>query len=295
MSPLYILPFDHRSSFLKIMGVSSTPTDEELALARRCKNIIYQGLMQAISLGVPKKDVAILVDEWLGSHVLEQANEDNVATSFPLEKSGSSEFVHEYVDWQQKILDLKPTYAKVLIRYNPLNKEVNQRQQRQLIAISHFLSSCSTKFLLELLVPPTDEQASDTYDNELRPQLTIQAIQELYGANILPDIWKLEGVISPQAMQDISLAVASKGSAQIVILGRGQDDNAVEQWLKIGAKANNSVGFAVGRTIFKTAIEQYVTHTCTEEEAITNVAKKFFYFFSLWLKEKNQMMATSSE
>ena len=169
MHPLYILPFDHRSSFLRIIDSSASPSEEELLLARKCKLIIYEGFKKAVALGIPKKDVAILVDEWLGNEVLVQANADGIATCFPLEKSSQQEFVHEYASWQDKLEEVNPTYAKVLIRYNPANKEVNQRQQRQLAAISTFLASSSIKFLLELLVPPTSEQKNEEYDTQLRP------------------------------------------------------------------------------------------------------------------------------
>ena len=293
MTPLYILPFDHRASFLKIIGAATPAADEDIALARKCKQIIYQGFQQAVKLGMPKEHAAVLVDEWLGEAVLHQAKQEAVAFCFPLEKSSQQEFAHEYTNWQEKLQDTKPAYAKVLIRYNPVNKERNKRQQRQLAALSAFLAEQPTKFLLELLVPPEAEQKVATYDTDVRPQLTVQAIQELYAAQVFPDVWKLEGVNSHEAMQRITDAVALHEDTSIVILGRGQDATAVERWLAIGASSPHSIGFAVGRTVFSDAIQKYAEGTCTEEQAVESIAEKFMHFFTLWIQAKNQMNATS--
>ena len=293
MKPLYILPFDHRGSFLKIINALSPPSDQELVLARKCKQLIYQGFKQAVATDIPASSAAILVDEWLGSEVLKQAKADGFIVCFPLEKSGQEEFVHEYIDWQDKLDEIKPDYAKILLRYNPTNKEVNERQRRQLAAISSFLSNSPTKFLLELLVPATTEQLKQVgsvaqYDNQLRPQLTIDAIKELYNAQIVPDVWKLEGVDTEESMQQLSDIVATKENINIILLGRGKNAQAVEHWLRVGATAPNAIGFAVGRTIFSEAIAQYANHTLTEEQTIEQIAKNFLHFFHIWIQEKNR-------
>lgn len=63
---LYILPFDHRSSFFKnIMELKNAPTKKDLELAKKLKQIIFEGFLLALNGFEDKKNFAILVDEKL--------------------------------------------------------------------------------------------------------------------------------------------------------------------------------------------------------------------------------------
>ena len=87
-------------------------------------------------------------------------------------------------------------------------------------------------------------------------------------------------------MDMISNAVAMHGDANIVILGRGRDAQAVEHWLVIGASAHNSIGFAVGRTIFSDAITSYVNKKYDEAEAVERIAENLCVFFMCGYRPK---------
>jgi myo-inositol catabolism protein IolC len=56
---LYILPFDHRGSFKKIIGVDSELTQKDIKKIKTYKNIIYAAFKKA---KINKDDSAILVD-----------------------------------------------------------------------------------------------------------------------------------------------------------------------------------------------------------------------------------------
>ena len=61
---LFILPFDHRSSFegglLEISG--RQPDSEEVQQLAGYKRVIYEGFVDAVTNGVPAETAAILVD-----------------------------------------------------------------------------------------------------------------------------------------------------------------------------------------------------------------------------------------
>jgi len=66
--PLYILPFDHRSSFeLKMFGWGEDLTPERTAQIAAAKQVIYDGFRAAVEAGAPKEKAGILVDEQFGS------------------------------------------------------------------------------------------------------------------------------------------------------------------------------------------------------------------------------------
>jgi hypothetical protein len=62
--------------------------------------------------------------------------------------------------------------------------------------------------MFELLVPAEESQLSHVngnkqrYDMEIRPRLTVQAIQQLQDAQVEPDVWKMEGLDRPTRLQE---------------------------------------------------------------------------------------------
>ena len=119
--PLYILPFDHRGSFqTKLFGWPGTLTAEQTAQIAASKQVIYDGFQAALEIGVPEGKAGILVDEQFGSAILESARNQGYTTACPAEKSGQEEFDFEYgEDFAKHIEAMRPTFCKVLVRYNP--------------------------------------------------------------------------------------------------------------------------------------------------------------------------------
>ncbi|MAG16031.1 IolC myo-catabolism protein [Candidatus Woesearchaeota archaeon] len=294
MTELYILPFDHRGSFMKIIAAASPPTEEDVAKAKEYKKIIYEALQKSIEGGVPKDKAGILVDEWLGKEILTDAKSKGLITCTPLEKSGQDEFDFDREDWKKQIEEIDPTYVKVLVRYNPEeDKEMNARQAARLVELGNHLKTIGKKYLFELLVPATDgqmEQAGndkDKYEQELRPDLMVRAIKEIQDAGVDPHVWKLEGLDSTEKMQKVGDQVkAGNAEAGIIILGRGESAEKAEHWLRMGAKVDNAVGFAVGRTVFKDALSEYAAGTMTREQARDKISENYSFFVSVWQKVK---------
>src|SRR3989442_15071248 len=112
--------------------------------------------------------------------------------------------------------------------------------------------------MFEPLVPPEKAQLDrlggdkKAYDLYVRPTLMVQAILELQGAGVEPDIWKIEGLDRREDCEQI-VAAARRGGRDTVgciVLGRGEDDKKVRQWLMTAARVSGFIGFAVGRTDF---------------------------------------------
>ena len=109
---LFILPFDHRSSFAKIFQ-----DKDNIASA---KWIIYEAFKKALQDGISKDQSAILVDEEFGDKILIDAKNNGFTTILTTEKSGQKEFEFEYGnDFSKHIEKYNPTFVKALIRYKP--------------------------------------------------------------------------------------------------------------------------------------------------------------------------------
>ncbi len=295
MDGLYILPFDHRGSFMKLIKASSTPTKKDIVKARAFKQLIYDAFRKSVAYGVSKKKAAILVDEWLGRHILVDAKSKGFITCIPLEKSGKDEFEFERSDWKKLLDELKPSYAKVLVRYNPEgDKKMNRRQVSRLAELSRYLHFRKKKFLFELLIPATKKQLEiagslEAYEHKIRPKLMVAAIRELQGFGVNPDVWKLEGLDSAEMMRKVAEQVNSKNpKARIAILGRGEGMAKVKRWLRAGAKVSSVIGFVIGRTVFSKPLEDYAAGRITRDKAVKRISDSYKSFVDFWEKLKSE-------
>jgi myo-inositol catabolism protein IolC len=285
--PLYILPFDHRGSFqTKMFGWKGTLTAEQTAAIAAAKQVIYDGFKEAVQDGVPESKAGILVDEQFGSAILRDAAAHHYTTACPAEKSGQDEFDFEYgEDFAKHIESVRPTFCKVLVRYNPEGDSVtNARQAGRLKRLSNYLHrETASKFMFELLVPAEKTQLDrfngdkKAYDLQLRPQLMARTIQELQEAGVEPDVWKVEGLDRREDCQKI-VAVARRDGRDkvgIIILGRGEDDRKVHEWLVTAAGVPGFIGFAVGRTSFWDPLVAWRAGKIDREQAVNDIVGRY--------------------
>ncbi|HEX2171547.1 MAG TPA: DUF2090 domain-containing protein, partial [Dehalococcoidia bacterium] len=269
-----ILAFDHRGSFEKLLGISGgKPNAEEIERLRKAKDVVFEGFKRAVERGAPKNQAALLVDDEYGPRVLEQAAQGGYTFASPVEKSGQDEFDFDKGDpgYVDQIARIKPTFVKVLVRYNPAgDKAMNQRQLERLQKLDNHLKSINQAFLFELLVPATADQASNAnYDTELRPRLTLEAIEEIQNAGIRPDLWKIEGLDAREDMEALVTQIRKVNSeAGAIVLGRGESMDKVRGWLTVAANVPGVLGFAVGRTIFSGPIQDYAAGNIGEDQAV---------------------------
>ena len=292
--PLYILPFDHRGSFQsKMFGWKGTLTSEQTAQIAATKQVIYDGFKTAVSLGVPKHKAAILVDEQFGSAILRDATSNGYTTACPAEKSGQEEFDFEYgEEFAKHVEDFHPTFSKVLVRYNPEgDPALNARQAARLRRLSEYLHGKSqSRFLFELLVPAEKAQLDrlrgdkKAYDLQLRPRLMVEAIQQLQDAQVNPDVWKVEGLDRREDCENIVTAARRGGRDTVgcIILGRGEDDQKVREWLSTASSVPGFIGFAVGRTSFWDPLVAWRAKEITRADAVNRIAARYREFSDIF-------------
>src|SRR5882724_3765986 len=296
--PLYILPFDHRGSFVKnLFGWHEELTPPQTTEVSAVKQIIYDGFKKAIAEGAPKEKAGILVDERFGEKILRDAKTKGFRTACPAEKSGLDEFEFEYGnDFAKHIEAIQPTFCKVLVRYNPEgDAALNQRQAERLKRLSDYLhTNGRSKFMFELLVPPEKSQLDHfkgdkkAYDLELRPRLMAETISELQNEQVEADVWKIEGLDRREDCEKI-VAVARRGKRDAVgciILGRGENDQKVRDWLSTAAGVEGFIGFAVGRTSFWNPLVDWRAKKITREAAVAEIARRYQEFVDIFEKAR---------
>lgn len=284
--PLYLLPFDHRHSYVTGLFHPTAPlAAEQHRAVTESKRVIYDGFREAVARDVPIRSAGVLVDEEFGAAVLRDAAANGHVTALPVEKSGSAEFEFEYGDaFAQHIEAFSPTFAKALVRYNPEDDSaINDRQTARLRRLSDYCQATGQLFMFELLVPATEAQRhraetiGSDYDLWMRPELTVQAITTLQHAGVEPDIWKVEGLDRRQDCERLVAAARRDGRDEVscIVLGSGADRRKVSRWLETAASVAGFVGFAVGRTTFWDPIADFVAKRATRQAAVSSISRRF--------------------
>jgi myo-inositol catabolism protein IolC len=284
--PLYLLPFDHRHSYVSgIFQLDSPLTAAQRRAVIESKHVIYDGFRCALGDELTVDTAGVLVDEEFGTPILRDANRCGYVTAVSTERSGSAEFEFEYGSaFAAHIEAFQPTFAKALVRYNPEGDvALNARQTARLKQLSNYCRAVGQRFMFELLVPATPAQMErsgadqETYDRSLRPALTLQAIRTLQDAGVEPDIWKIEGLDRREDCEQIVALARREGRDEVgcIVLGRHADDEKIVSWLRTAASVPGFIGFAVGRTTFWDAVSDYVKKRTTRSEAAARIALRY--------------------
>ena len=257
---LFILPFDHRNSFEKEFKKENISA---------FKNIVYEAFKKAVSKNVSKETAAILVDEEYGDKIIRDAINQDYNVILTTEKSGQEEFTFEYGDeFGKHIEKYKPTFAKALIRYK------SNADWSKLKLLADYCRKNNYKFLLEVLLnfPINTSQKAR------------EAIYELHRSGVEPDVWKLEGMESQNAYQEVVAKIqeGERSDVGLVILGRGENEETVNKWITDGARVKGVIGFAIGRTIFLDPLRMFRDGKITKEQTIEMISNKFIYFYNLF-------------
>ena len=291
---LYILAFDHRGTITKgLLGVEGRePTQDEANKVSEMKQIIFDGFLKANEYGITGGDPAILVDETFGLEVQQKAKEMDIKFAAPVEKSGQKVFDFEYGDqFGEKINEVGADFVKILVRWNPDDEEeIRETQGNRIKELSDWLTENDKKFLLEFLVPATEEQLASVendqarYDSEIRPKLAVKVVEEMRERGADPDIWKIEGLDTPEDCEKVAHAIRTGDREDViaVVLGRGASDEKVNEWLRAGSSVEGYKGFAIGRSIFWDALKGFHEGEKSREEAVEEIAQSYLGFLSVY-------------
>ncbi len=292
---LIVLPFDHRASFAEKMFdiIGRKPTPEETKKIIEFKKIIYDGFKKsAPKISLAK--AAILIDGQFGKEIIADAKKHGYLVCLAVEKSGQKYLSLEGGNnFGADINKYKPAFVKVLIRYNPDDKNAKNKTQLQTLKkLSTFCQKNNYKLMIEALVPPTSQQLKQAknnigiYEQKIRPRLAIKTIQDIQQAGIKLAVWKLEGFDNvADCKMVVKQAQKKDKKVGVIILGRGETRAQIEKWLKIGRQVSGVIGFAVGRTIFWAPLLEYKKNEISAKQAAEKISQNYLYFYKIFTKK----------
>ncbi|WIB77141.1 DUF2090 domain-containing protein [Curtobacterium sp. MCPF17_002] len=293
--PLFLLAMDQRSSLLEHTydEPGGEPIDEQEAeRVRAGKQLVYRGVLTALAAGASRDRTGVLVDERYGADVARLAKEAGLQLAMPVERSGREWFELEYGDqWMAHVDAFDPDWVKVLVRDNPDSDPARREQQAaDLAAVASALHDAGRPFLVELLVPGTDEQRAsvEDYDRDLRPDLVVQVLEYLQDHGVEADVWKLEG-LDERADAERVVATARRGgrdAVQCIVLGRDAPQEQLDHWLRTAASVDGFVGFAIGRSNWEEPLEDVVREHLDTEAAEQLIAANYRHYVDTWLETR---------
>lgn len=300
--PLLLLALDHRASLARDVYGTQDPGPELTDRIRRDKQTIFQGLLAVHQHHHARARLGVLVDEQYGTEVAHHAQAAGIPLGMPVEASGHTWFTPEYGatlatgHWLEHVEALGPQIVKVLVRDNPDDDPAARRTQReQLATISSELDRDRCRFLIELLVPATSDQLAAAsgdphrYDTELRPRLTEQIIDQYHHSGVDPDLWKIEGLDTPQAAHHVSAAArAHTPAARCLVLGRDAPQHRLDHWLTTDADIEGFVGFAIGRSIWEQPLRDHLAGHVGGTILSQQVATNLTHYLETYLRARTQ-------
>lgn len=237
---------------------------------------------------------ALLMDEQLGEAAMRHAKALGISLAVPTEASMSEVFTFEHGDaFGNRIEAIDPDYVKALVFHSDdMPDEQLNIQMRRLVTLSDWLTARGRRFMLEVLIQPTQAQVSEgvvgaTFEDGPRADATCRAVAAFHRAGVEPTIWKLEGFALPEFYEQVVDACRTEGrEAELVVLGRGQDTEAVGQWLTAAAAADGCIGFAVGRTIWQTPLTDLWRGRASEEEAVATISENYLNLCHIYVEAR---------
>ena len=297
--PLFILAMDHRASFGKTLFdvKDDNPDPDQIAAMKSAKMMIFEGLRAALP-AVTYGRAGVLVDERYGQGVIDAVKGGTsvqpVELAVPVEASGHDWFTLEWgYQWLEHVEAIRPGYAKILVRDNPDFDAAEREQQFERLAqVSDGLRSIGVPLLYELLVPATKAQlgrAGDdpgAYDHDIRPGLVAQVIADNQAHGVEPTLWKVEGLETVEAAQQVAEQARAGGrSTDLIVLGRDAPAERLDHWLEVASQVSAFVGFAIGRSIWEDAVRDYEASARGEAAASAaraQIAERYVDFFAQW-------------
>jgi 5-dehydro-2-deoxygluconokinase len=225
-----------------------------------------------------KPGFGTLLDDTYGREAMFDAAKLGLWIGRPLEQPGSRPLQFEFTqDVGARLVDWPVTHTiKCLAFYHPDDPQKLRTEQSQKLRT---LYEAARKVGRELLVEIIAGKNGPMDDHTIA-----RAMTELYALGIKPDWWKLEPQASPKAWDEIAKVIDAQDPfcRGIVLLGLEAPQEELAKGFKAVSGKKYVKGFAVGRTIFNEAAQEWLRDTISDDAAVTMMAEKFSSLVNIW-------------
>lgn len=269
---LMALAIDHRSQLEDIAN------GDEIQLARipAFKALAVKAAAQ-IADGRP--GFGMLLDDKYGRDALYAAGSlKGFWIAKPIELPGSRPLQFEFSqDLGSRLVEWPVDHCiKVLCFYHPDDvRDLKRSQIEKLRSAYDAARKVGRELLVEIIASRHGAVADDT---------AARTLAEIYDADIKPDWWKLEPQASSEAWSAIDRVIDSRDPfcRGVVLLGLDASQETLEAGFAAARNARSVKGFAVGRTIFAESAKLWLAGRITDDEAVSDMARRFGALVDIW-------------
>jgi len=272
---------DHRSQFEEIAARVG-------ADAARIPAFKVLAVKAAAQVAGGRHGYGMLIDEKYGRQAFFEAAKHGFDwIGRPVELPGSRPLRFESgQDIGSQLVEWPVTHTiKCLCFYHPDDPAaMKEEQQQKLLALFQASRKVGRELLIEIIAGKNGPLGDDT---------VASVLDELYALGIKPDWWKLEPQASKAAWKNIEASISRNDPwcRGVVLLGLDAPAADLETAFSATADASIVKGFAVGRTIFAHAAEEWLAGRMDDEAAIADMAGRFGRLTKAWLAARNREAA----
>ena len=272
---LMALAIDHRAQLEAVADRHGAPRG-------RIDRLKVLAVDAAVRVARGRPGFGMLLDSTYGQKALYKAAKAGLWLARPVEKPGSRPLDLE----QFNLAEWPVTHTvKCLCFYHPDDgEELKARQERELLRVYDAAHTAGRELLIEIIAGKHGTLADGT---------VATVLGRLYALGIKPDWWKLEPQKSPAAWRAIEQLIAAHDPycRGILMLGLEAPESQLAAAFRIASITKLVKGFAVGRTIFADAAEQWLSGKMTDEEAVADMATRFESLVSVWKETQHVQTA----
>lgn len=278
---LMALAVDHRTQFEEL--ARKNHADEN-----KVRDFKVLAVKAAARVANGRPGYGMLIDERFGRDAMFEFARHNFSwLGRPVELPGSRPLRFEFSqDIGSQLVEWPVDHCiKCLCFYHPNDPvALKDEQQKKLRALFEASRKVGRELLIEIIAGK-----HGAIDDTTIPR----ALDELYALGIKPDWWKLEPQASASAWRRIEASIARNDPwcRGVVLLGLEAPQEELEAAFAATAGAPIVKGFAVGRTIFNEAAEDWLAGRIDDERAIADMASRFERLTQAWLAARGQKAA----
>ncbi|MDQ2780336.1 MAG: DUF2090 domain-containing protein, partial [Pseudomonadota bacterium] len=177
--------------------------------------------------------------------------------------------------------------VKCLVFHHP--DDAAELAARQIETVQNLHDACrrSGHELLLEVIPPADHPQDES--------TVVRAVQQIYGAGVRPDWWKLPppGPRAWTALQDV-IASNDPWCRGVLLLGLEAREDQLWDAFCVAARQPLCKGFAVGRTLFATAAQAWFAGHLDDSGVIADVATRYQRLIRMWQQARQPMPLTTT-
>lgn len=270
------LAIDHRSQFEEL-GADPGRIAAFKALAVEATTKVAAG----------RAGFGMLLDGTYGREALFRAAGEDLWIARPVERPGSRPLEFDVTDsLGAHLVEWPVTHVvKCLCFYHPDDPEaLRLRQERELLRLFDATRTVGRELLIEIIAGKHGVLADDT---------VAQVLTRLYALGIRPDWWKLE--LQPSALAWAKVGDAVRAGDRfcrgVMVLGLEAPLEDLARGFALARDEKLVRGFAVGRSIFAQAAQDWLAGRIDDAQAVAAMAERFFGLVTAWQSVRERIAA----